>query len=566
MAISTALGLWTLTVIVIGVLGADAARTGANKVRDLDLSVDIDVAVAGDVSSAVDAAREDFARADQLLGHPVLAPARVLPVVGRQLRSASALADTAHTVLTTAGGSLDAVRAELDRASGKSDGRVAALDRLLHELWEVREILGAVDLGPTEALIGPLHQARTEVAHKLDDAGARATDLYEIVSALRSVVNGPSRYLVLAANNAEMRLGSGMFLSIGAIDVVAGRLQITDPFEPAGELVLPAAVPLPDQVTQLWGWSAIGEDWRSLGLTGRFPVNAAIAADMWSALGRGPVDGVLAIDVQGLAALLRAVGPVEVDGRVIDSTNVIAHLLEEQYVDVDGSGDHADVARRERLSVLAGVVLERLGSSDVDVLDLVESLRAARDGRHLMVWSSDAAVQAGWEMVDADGDLGPTDLLVGMSNVDGSKLDPYVHLDVDGSSQVHGDHVMVELTLRIANEAPDALPEYVTGVEGSPNYRGLVAAHLPTGATDVALDGLDGRSAFGRDGQTVVIAAPVQVPRGEARVGVLRFRLSRTELAATSIQPDARIPASRWTLGGENHHLHSRRAWPPHVP
>jgi len=51
---------------------------------------------------------------------------------------------------------------------------------------------------------------------------------------------------------------------------------------------------------------------------------------MWEATGGGRVDGVLAVDVAALRAVLVAVGSVTVEGRTVDSETVEEEVLHGQ--------------------------------------------------------------------------------------------------------------------------------------------------------------------------------------------------------------------------------------------
>lgn len=556
---------WVLGVLVLGSLGALRARQGAERVRDLDLALDVGEVLDSDLDARLAAAEEDFGAADRLLANPLLAPVKVLPVAGRQLRSAAALAGTAEDVLGASTSALGVLRAEVADGAPVGAARVASIDRLRTELRSVRSVLDAVDLGPADALVAPLHDARAEVVGKLTDARTRIRDALTVSDGVRGLLAGPSRYLVLAANNAEMRVGSAMVLSVGTVDVVDGRIRVAEGFEPAGEVVLPEPVPLPADLAQLWGWSTMGADFRSLGLSARFPRNAELAAQMWRSLGREPVDGVLLVDVEGLASVLRITGPVDVEGRRIGAEEAPQYLLREQYAQQSLEDVEENDARRDRLRILATAALERLGDADIDLRTVLDHLRGARDGRHLLAWSARPDVQAAWEAMGVDGELGPRSLLVGLANFDNSKLDPYVTLSADVDVRSDGAEAVVRIDLAVEHGAPEDLPGYVEGEDGGSVYRGLVSAHVPREVSELALTGFDGRAAIGRDGPSVVIAARTDVRRGDARRGQLSFRIPASELERARILPSARVPAVRWDFGPETRPDDSPLKWSRHV-
>ncbi len=543
---------WGITAAVFATVGAHAARSGADQARRIADTGDLSDLVNGDVDVALHAASEDFDRSRRFLASPLLVPARYLPVVGRQLRTATALAETAHRVVDSASGAVDVVRGELDVGVPGGPGRIAALDDLIAALSDLRVEIDRADLGPGDALVGPVQDARSELASRLDDARARTSDALAIARGLRDLLAGPSRYLVLAANNAEMRVGSGMFLSIGTVDFADGRLQPSSSFSPAADLLPPDPVPLPESIESLWGWSDPGSDWRNLGLSARFPPNAEVAARMWAALGRGPVDGVLVIDVPGLQAMLDVVGPVEVDGVRLDAKNVVPYLLHDQYLEADDREVNAD--RRERLSGLASAVLGRLSASDIDLVRLLDDLRDARDGRHLLVWSKHDDQQRAWELLGADGELEPRSLLVGLANIDGSKLDSFVRVAVDAHAEPvsGGRDVAVTLDVTVTNPTPDGEPGYVIGTDDSPDYRGLLAVHLPGAARDIGSEGDDGLAVMGRDGPTAVLAVVLDVAQGERRSVTVHFTIPADVAAAVRLEPSARVPEMNWTIDGSD--------------
>ncbi|MES4792354.1 MAG: hypothetical protein C4321_04635, partial [Chloroflexota bacterium] len=185
---------------------------------------------------------------------------------------------------------------------------------------------------PREGLVAPLARARNDLIDRLTEVRTGLQRGIAGAEAARSVLGGPSRYLVFVANNAEMRAGSGMFLLVGTLDAVGGRVHLGD-LRPVTEVqVRPGAVPLGGDLAGRWGWLAPNQEWRNLMLSPRFDVNAALAAAMWEAAGRGRVDGVLAVDAVFLQEAMRATGPVVVEGRRIGADGALREVLHDQYV------------------------------------------------------------------------------------------------------------------------------------------------------------------------------------------------------------------------------------------
>ncbi len=105
---------------------------------------------------------------------------------------------------------------------------------------------------------------------------------------------------------------------------------------------------------------------------------------MWPAARGQEVDGVLALDVIALQALLRATGPIQVEGEQLDADNVVQNLLHDQYVGLDLDAPANQEVRRERLAGVARAALEALERPELDGRLLAEELAAAARGRHLL--------------------------------------------------------------------------------------------------------------------------------------------------------------------------------------
>ena len=128
------------------------------------------------------------------------------------------------------------------------------------------------------------------------------------------LLQGPRNYLLLAANNSEMRVGSGAFLSVGVLSTADGSLHL-GPVRSIIDFNLPDdRVPLTGDLADRWGWLEPNREWRNLASSPRFDANAELATQMWKASTGQDVDGVMAIDIDALRAMLAATGPVVVDG------------------------------------------------------------------------------------------------------------------------------------------------------------------------------------------------------------------------------------------------------------
>ena len=531
-----------------------AARRGADELSNARDEIEIGDLLDGTAVARLEGARTEMGRANDLFSSPLLLPLRPVPIIGRQLRSGDALTGAGVDVLDIGITGVERIEALVGDAIPGGSERIALLRDIESVTEEVRVGLAGVDLGPAAGLVQPLADARNEFSEQLYKVDQLAADGQLATAGLAEILQGPSSYLVLAANNAEMRSGAGMFLSAGVVQFDDGEIELGE-FEWTGGLTLPEGVGAPPEYERLYGWAEPDREWRSLGLSPRFPPNAELASRMWLGLGRPPVDGVLSVDVNALALILEVVGPIVLpDGSTIDADNVVPTILHDQYEEILERDDLDDenLARREKLSTVAGAVIEQLEQPGLDLSELAENLKAAGSTRHLTVWSGDRNKQDVWEALGVDGDLGADSLLVGVANRGGNKLDQY--LDVSSRLDVverSGDELRLALTVEVTNNAPvDDLP-YVIGFDppeslGPAGYSGFVTVSLPAGARDVVAPAATA-VASGPDGPTTHVGLDLAVEAGATVETRLEFVLDASR-STVRIEPDARIPAMRWTM------------------
>src|SRR4029078_2500220 len=91
---------------------------------------------------------------------------------------------------------------------------------------QAADTLRGVGLGPGNALVGPLADARHKFAKQLHKARTAMADRRDASAGIGQMAVGPSKYLLLAANNSEMRSGSGMLLSAGVLTTFGGQFSL----------------------------------------------------------------------------------------------------------------------------------------------------------------------------------------------------------------------------------------------------------------------------------------------------------------------------------------------------
>lgn len=506
-------------------------------------------------------AQADFDHARSRLRSPILTPLRVLPVAGRHLRAADRVVASASGSAALASEAVADLAELADRPLPAGPGRVQALDDLAAIVARTRSGLRAFDPGSPDALVGPLADAVAALDRERTDTLRGLAHAEAATRALSEVLDGPTPYLLLGANNAEMRAGSGMFLSAAPLGFDHGRLELGE-VRPTQELVLPAgSVPVAGDLAANWPWLDSGRDLRNMGLTADFPQSAALAAANWAKVAGGSeVGGVIVVDVDALRALLRVVGPVEVDGVRYTADSVRGELLRAQYRRYDDRDE-----RRDQIGAVAKEVFRRIEAGDWELAPLATALVDAVQRRHLMVWSSSAVDQRAWRQVGADGRLQDRSVAVSLVNRGAEKLDSYLKVDGKLTSKPAADgRVRLDLTYTVRNEAPASGPAYlvgpnIAGMEAG-EHRGIVVVNLPAGASKVTLDGAR-QTLLGGDGPTAVVAGELSLKRGQTAVVRVSALLPKG-VTSVVLEPSARIPRTSWVVDGTELTLDRRRTLP----
>jgi hypothetical protein len=323
-----------------------------------------------------------------------------------------------------------------------------------------------------DGLWGPLADGRRKFDRLAGDGGTRLSNGADAVQAALSFAgaNGDRRYLVAVLNNAEMR-DQGAVLQYVIARFTGNRLS----FEASGSvgdlnLDRPAATPLPPGTEAVFGPIRPTQVWQSVNATADFALSGRSMADMYRQATGQSVDGVIAIDVPGLAAILRVVGPVTVPSVAtpVDAQNVGTVLLHDLYQGVPYSGDQS--GRRERLGDVTRALIDRLTTGSRDAVALGRELGDASRGLHLRLWSRVQEEETVFERNGLGGGPAVTDadrtFHLAVENRTATKLDYYVKPSVLQEVELAKDGALhVRTTVVVDNRAPtgQVTPSYQLG-------------------------------------------------------------------------------------------------------
>ena len=383
--------------------------------------------------------------------------------------------------ISRATGDLIGMYGDLSGANGGqrifTDGRVD-IDRLKILPGEVSVAKSFIDAAAVDLELintgtvatGPLVQIRDRALSELRPVQQAVNSLNSLAPVLPNALgaDGVKRYLIAIGNQAEMRASGGAPLSLIMIEFEDGRISI----------------PLKGQTsTQLFPPINAKVRWFGPALNPFFPQNprdnpfvvtnthpnflysGQEMVRAWSGEWENPaypqVDGVVALDLTAIAAVLEATGSVQstVYGEV-DSTQIGEILLVDAYADF---GQEQAQIRQDANQQLLDELLTRVLSGS-DLVPAAQAIASTAPGRHFQLWMRDQvlqqlAVDAKAAGVVSDPGVGDWSAMY-TQNGNQSKVDVFqqrnvlvrVNLATDGSAQVNQQ-------LTITNATPADRPE-----------------------------------------------------------------------------------------------------------
>jgi hypothetical protein len=470
----------------------------------------------------------------------------LLPGVDDQVASLRLMADAAARLGSVAASAATRIDEDLQRA-GEPAGRIALLDTALDELDRIEATLDGVDLGSPDGLLPPLRDAHEDLVDAITSAREKLTDGRALITPVREMLAGPSTFVLLAANNAEMAGGAGLALSTGILTFNGGDFDLSDVVN-AGDLRLPASVPIPDRVRDIYYPTGVGIDLRSTTRSPDLSVMGPIVARIMAQYGLTDIDGVVVVDALALRDLMVVTGGVRVAGKDIDAENVLEEVLHANYLEFDTLEERDD--RVSYQGDIAKAVFDTLTTRDVSSIELADALLTSSEGRHLMLWAADPDLQRVWEDLGVAGELDKYGLMISFQNYAASKMDWYLRprasLDVDLlPSGGYRAHLTMTLDMPAREDIPDA-SAYVLGP--TPEAQGVfLTVHLPEAAYDITTTDPHGFRTQGVEPPMQVRTFLVDVPLGTTFERLVEFSLPR-EVGALWLLPSARLEPMPLTI------------------
>lgn len=445
--------------------------------------------------SEVAEAQKAVDRAERSSGSWALSTLKPLPVVGTAVSDArglvSALADS--TAVADSGVELyPMVKGERVALVGK-DGSVDldVLDEVVQLAGGIGDHLSSAMTsldeveGSTPLVGGSLARARDSAQSRLEPLAEQYDEVGPVLDALPSIfgADGERRYLVAMLNPAELRYSGGAPLSLARLSVEDGQLELSNsyalneynarvgrvtwkgvtgnPFHPEGPTLFTNATFSPN-------WSQSGEE----------------ALRAWRQLVGGKLDGMIVIDLPGLARLMQVTGPVQTDGYgELNSGNLVQELA--------GSYDEFTDLEQERRHRLNEAIIPIFKDKLINGGKFDQKITALRDAgaaRQFAVYFRDDTAQSAFDGIDLTGDLASPDRdYFGLftQNINSSKSDVFqrrnvssvVKIDESGQAEVTVSATLQNDSPPYLGVVPDEREGYYTRWSGS-----RLAIFLPTRA------------------------------------------------------------------------------------
>ncbi len=327
---------------------------------------------------------QGFATAVENWEHVVAAAGHITSATGELMRLYGDLAGQKDSEKIFSDGAIDIERLE---------SVAPRVDFVLDDLAQAEANLVAIEANGvwTEQL----DDIRNRALEEMRPVATAVEVLVDISPLLPSALgaDGPRRYLIAIGNQAEMRASFGAPLTLVMVEFDDGRISIPIKGQTSTELFPPL------NARVQWFGPAYNPFFKGNQRNRPFVVSnthpnllfsAQEMAGSWAGGNYPEVDGVVALDLTAIAAVLDATGPIEspVYGTVTgDQIGQI--LLIDAYAEF---GQDDAVARQQANQQLLDELLGRILSGD-DLVNTVQAIASTAPGRHFQVWMKDSALE-----------------------------------------------------------------------------------------------------------------------------------------------------------------------------
>lgn len=462
-----------------------------------------------------------------------------------------------------------------DKTGGLVKGESIDLETLEGVLADLQDAGGHLrsgidalnEIDGTLPVVGPkIGEARDQALAQLGPLANSYDRAEPLMTALPRLLGGEEEqnYLMAILNPAALRYSGGAPLALATVQMRDGRATFSE-YGGLGDAR--------GTGRQLFWKKVPGNPFHERGKTriqnaSRSPYWSVSGEELlraWAKVKRQEYDGMLAIDVPGIASLFTVTGPLEVEGYgTLDENNLVPTLV--------GSYDiYNDNTKRKQLNgTLLPIFREKMFAGG-KFAEKIQVLGQAADARHFAMYLRDPKTQDLVRDLGIAGDLSDTDydyLGVFTQNTNASKTDFWQRREVSSDVQLKADgSARVKLSVGIDNTSgpfpyptPDPGSGYYTriakpavGIFFPKNVR-IRSSTVAGTEADLFLGSVQGRPYFSptmtiEPGSTNSVEVEFDVPQAAAvgEDGSLTYRLDVDPQGMVNPQKlDVRV---RWPAG-----------------
>lgn len=452
------------------------------------------------IANAVEQADTGMSRINAAMWSPPLRLASAIPWYGTTISNAQHLTSAGQRVVQ---GTVPIAQKFDPNLYHDGTVNLPALDAFLQQLPQLapaigpaREDLNAVsESGPLGGLFA---QARdTGLAYL--ELGSFATE--EIAPERQLILDSlgaksPQKYMLAFENPAQLRAPGGAPLSAAILEFNKGKMTIPfngyiagDAFKGHPLIQYKPASPPP------WGADGAGLGFVNSGAHPDWRLAGEDLMRAWNTAKDPKVDAMIGMDTRAIEALIRATGPIDVEGYgTLTADNFAQKVVTDAYLDFQ-----SDQKVRQSLNdKVAKVMIGRLMSGDLQTLaSAAVALSAETPGRHLQMRFQSPGLQRLAVDGEAAGEVYQTagNDTVGFfsRNRNMSKVDVYSQRDMVSNVTVNADgSATVEQVLTVKNNAPEDLDATKKIGYTTPWSANEWFFYLPIGGTDAQIQTPDG--------------------------------------------------------------------------
>jgi hypothetical protein len=480
-----AVGVAVFLIACAGVLAYQVLKVKSDLAStSSDLTAVQDAATAGDIPTAKAHLAKVISSAHAARSHsagPVWWAGSQVPFAGANLRTSRqlvlALADLSDGPLTDMVSVSDGISPDSLIKDSTIDVTTLVKDRptLLRAAAGVATVDRRVQALPPGHLVGPVATARTEAAEKiakLDRLLSGMADALQIGPEMLGA-DGPRTYFLAFQNNAEIKATGGLLGVYGIMTADHGKITLvhTGSNDELKNFKLPI-LDLGPEYDANYGYLFPGALWSNGNSSPNFPYAGQTWSTMYEKQTGTHIDGVIAVDPEMLADLIRATGPITLSDGTRVAGDSVAKLIEvDAYADYNNNNSNNQInpdertARKDFLKEVADTAFHGALNGNIKPKPLITELNDATKGRHIQIWTPVAAQMTVLRKGGLTGEIyqgtAPYASAV-LNNVSGAKLEYYLERNVSYSlGGCTNGRRPGQIQVTLTNTAPAGLPRYV---------------------------------------------------------------------------------------------------------